>query len=88
MGCVQIVFSDCTPICPMRTGPQEADSGPYNIWLLDTTAISDTFVGQPGRSYTFYSLARDKVGNLEAAPVAPDATTKIPYLILLPAVLR
>jgi uncharacterized repeat protein (TIGR01451 family) len=49
------------------------DGGAYTAWLSNTTATSGTFPGQPGRTYAFYSVARDNVGNFEAAPIVPDA---------------
>ncbi len=36
-----------------------------------------TFVGEPGHSYEFYSVARDNAGNLEAIPAVPQAHTQI-----------
>jgi hypothetical protein len=49
--------------------------GAYRPWRLNTIATADTFVGPGNRSYSFYSLARDSSGNLEAVPGAPDAQT-------------
>lgn len=60
------------------------DGGPYIPWLLDTTATSAIFRSTPGKSYAFYSVARDQVGNVEEPPAAADAITKIPYLIYFP----
>src|SRR5579859_2417123 len=54
------------------------DGGPFTAWLTNTPAISGTFVGgQPGSTYAFYSIARDLVGNVEAAKTQADTTTKI-----------
>ncbi|WP_270934322.1 CARDB domain-containing protein [Falsiroseomonas oryzae] len=50
------------------------DGGPETIWLLNTTLTSAIFVGEVGRTYTFYSIARDNAGNSEQAPATPDAT--------------
>ncbi len=36
-----------------------------------------TFVGEPGHSYEFYSVARDNAGNLEAIPASAQASTRI-----------
>ncbi|MBX3394161.1 MAG: hypothetical protein KF841_02215 [Phycisphaerae bacterium] len=46
--------------------------------LIDTLEQAQTFEGQPGRRYWFFSVAKDRVGNLELAPVAADAETYIP----------
>jgi len=51
--------------------------GPFTIWLKNTAATSATFIGQSGHTYGFYSIARDLVGNAEAAKTAPEATTQV-----------
>jgi hypothetical protein len=51
--------------------------GAYQPLLSGTTDTSTTFTGQAGKSYRFYSIARDNAGNVEAAPSAPDAVTTI-----------
>lgn len=53
------------------------DGAPYTIWQSSTTATSTTFNGEPGKTYSFYSVAHDKVGNLEDPPASPDATTHV-----------
>jgi hypothetical protein len=53
------------------------DSGPFTAWLYSTSATSGTFTGQPGKTYAFYSIARDNVGNIEDPPAISDATTTI-----------
>jgi hypothetical protein len=50
-----------------------ADGGSYTAWLSNTPTTSATFTGQRGKTYAFYSVARDNVGNIEAAPIVPDA---------------
>lgn len=52
------------------------DNGPFTRWLVDTNDTSAFFSGEPGRSYGFYSLARDFVGNIELAPTAPDVLVR------------
>ncbi|MCC5806116.1 MAG: hypothetical protein JJU00_07285 [Opitutales bacterium] len=50
------------------------DGGPFETWLeaaVDTAAI---FTGEVGRSYGFYSVARDRLGFIEATPTAAQAT--------------
>jgi len=54
------------------------DSGAFTAWLVDTPLTSATFSGSPGKSYAFYSVARDFTGQRELAPVGPDATTQVP----------
>jgi len=54
-----------------------ADGGPYELVVPATLDTGATFTGEAGRSYAFYSVARDDAGNVEAAPLAPDATTRI-----------
>ncbi|KPA18868.1 YD repeat-containing protein [Candidatus Magnetomorum sp. HK-1] len=55
-----------------------SDNGkPYEIWLSKTTAISGIFMGQPGHEYAFYSIATDKVGNVEMSPQQADSVVKI-----------
>ena len=53
------------------------DNGPATVWQANTTATSATFTGQPGKTYAFYSVARDQVGNREDPPATPDATTRV-----------
>jgi len=53
------------------------NNGPYTVWLANTTATSATFGGEPGKSYAFYSVARDQAGNVEDAPATADATTRV-----------
>jgi hypothetical protein len=52
-------------------------SGPYSAWLSNTTSTSETFVGTPGATYYFYSVARDSAGNLEQTPASYQATTTV-----------
>ena len=53
------------------------DGGSFTPWKVNTTDTAATFIGEPGKSYAFYSVARDHVGHLEAVPLTPDATTTI-----------
>jgi hypothetical protein len=53
------------------------DNGPASIWLQNTTMTCGKYKGTPGKSYSFYSVARDQVGNVEAMPSVPDAQTKV-----------
>jgi uncharacterized repeat protein (TIGR03803 family) len=52
------------------------NGGSYTLWKHESaTTLSDTFDGQDGHSYGFYSVATDNAGNLEAAPSDAQATT-------------
>jgi RHS repeat-associated protein len=53
------------------------DGGPYATWLRSTDKTSDTFAGQAGHSYAFYSAATDNAGNHEAMPATPDTSTAV-----------
>jgi len=53
------------------------DGGPYALWKHNTSATSATFDGLDGHQYGFYSVARDRIGLVEAAPAVPDATTQV-----------
>ncbi len=53
------------------------DGGDYLIWQSATTATSAVYSGESGRTYAFYSRARDLTGLIEAAPDEPDATTLV-----------
>jgi len=50
---------------------------PYELWLSQTTATSGIYMGSPGHQYSFYSIAIDKVGNMESPPAKPDVTVKL-----------
>lgn len=52
---------------------QNVLDGPYVEWLRLTTETSGIFHGGWGRSYSFYSTAIDRVGNVEDPPNTPDA---------------
>lgn len=53
------------------------DGGPFTVWLNDTTATTGVFIGKWGKSYAFYSVARDQTGNVEDAPASADAVETI-----------
>ena len=53
------------------------NDGPFTLWLSRVSDTSATYTGQPGRTYRFYSVARDNVGNVEATPGAPQAATHV-----------
>jgi hypothetical protein len=53
------------------------DHGPYVPLVSDTTDTSAPFTGTTGRTYAFYSVARDHTGNVEAPPALPDVVRTI-----------
>lgn len=53
------------------------NSGGLGLWQEQVTNTSALFSGELGKSYAFYSIARDKVGNTESAPVVADAQTTV-----------
>ncbi|MBE9160631.1 putative Ig domain-containing protein [Nodosilinea sp. LEGE 06152] len=56
-----------------------SDNGaPFTPWLENTKLTEATYIGKPGHTYIFYSVARDNAGNLEATPTTPDAQISVP----------
>ncbi len=53
------------------------NGGNYVRWIESTTNTSATFIGTPGHSYAFYTVARDNAGNSEPVPSQPDTQTTI-----------
>jgi len=53
------------------------DGGAHELWLPATTALADTFYGEQGHTYGFYSVGEDSVGNREPAPPVDDAITTV-----------
>ncbi len=59
------------------------NGGPFTRWLAGTTATSAAYVGAPGHTYSFFSVATDNVGNMEAlADVAQASETVSPDAIV------
>jgi subtilase family serine protease len=50
---------------------------PYELWLPKTKATSGIYIGNPGHTYSFYSIATDKVGNVESSPEQPDVVVTL-----------
>jgi hypothetical protein len=50
------------------------DNGPFLLWLSKTGNFNSTFIGDPGHTYSFYSIAYDYLNHTEGAPNAADAT--------------
>jgi hypothetical protein len=53
------------------------NGGPFTVFLRNTASPSATFTGQTGKTYAFYSMARDQTGNVEDTPAGPDTTTRV-----------
>ncbi|HEY1684722.1 MAG TPA: RHS repeat-associated core domain-containing protein, partial [Tepidisphaeraceae bacterium] len=56
------------------------DGGDYTPFLSNTTATSAQFIGDPGHSYSFYSIATDNAGNEQLVPGSAQASTTIPAI--------
>ncbi|HEY1686274.1 MAG TPA: RHS repeat-associated core domain-containing protein [Tepidisphaeraceae bacterium] len=56
------------------------DGGAYTLFLANTNASSAQFVGTPGHSYSFYSIATDNAGNQQSVPASGQASTTIPAI--------
>jgi hypothetical protein len=53
------------------------NGGAWTPFLLDTTKTAALFNGIVGDTYSFYSVAQDNAGNIQLAPLNPNATTTI-----------
>ncbi|MDH3598539.1 MAG: DUF11 domain-containing protein [Candidatus Tectomicrobia bacterium] len=53
------------------------DGGPFTAFLSNTPDTSGTFFGENGKTYAFYSVARDQTGNLEDVPSNADTSTTV-----------
>lgn len=53
------------------------NGGPFSAWQANIAANSATYPGQTGHTYAFYSIARDLVGNIEAAKTAAETSTQV-----------
>ena len=53
------------------------DDGPFELWLARATDTYAVYPAIAGHHYAFYSLARDGVGHVEAAPEVADAVTYV-----------
>lgn len=54
---------------------------PYQKWGPYQTDSTVVLHADPGAAYRLYSVARDKVGNTEAVPTTPDASTRVRHYI-------
>jgi hypothetical protein len=53
------------------------NSGPFTTFRRNTTATSAMFTGKVSKTYAFYSVVRDRTGNVEGTPPGPDTTTRL-----------
>src|SRR5205814_6137560 len=51
------------------------DGGPFAEFVINTTDTSANFEGQFGKTYAFYSVARDQTGNIEVKQPVSEAFT-------------
>ncbi len=55
-----------------------ADGGPFTLFATVTPYVpSAVFVGTPGDTYGFYSVAKDEAGNVQPTPTEAQATTEV-----------
>lgn len=52
------------------------NGGAYAPWQTNTAKTSAIYSGQGNHTYSFYSVATDKAGNVQATPLSAQATTK------------
>lgn len=53
------------------------NSSPFTAWHTGTTSTQATFAGVNGRTYSFYSIAQDLVGNVESTKTTAEAVTTV-----------
>lgn len=53
------------------------NGGAYQPMVNGTSETGKQFTGSRGKTYQFYSIARDNAGNKEDVPLTPDAVTTI-----------
>jgi len=62
-----------------------SDNGsPFAAWITGTPLTGAVYTGQVGRTYAFYSRARDNAGNVEAPPAEADASTTVAFVSSAP----
>jgi hypothetical protein len=53
------------------------DGGAFKPWQIATSLTSASYIGTAGHTYSFYSIATDNVGNVEAAKKTANAHTEV-----------
>ncbi len=59
------------------------NGGAWTLWLSMASGTEAAFSGSPGVRYSFYSVAHDRAGHVEAAPEGADATTTVAAGVVL-----
>ena len=59
-----------------------SDDGPFELWKSGTGLRSSLFAAEPNKHYAFYSVAADRTGNRELAPLAADATIGLNHVVV------
>ncbi|MFO0805191.1 MAG: CARDB domain-containing protein [Gemmataceae bacterium] len=67
----------------LTTCTSRTTAGRSRGWLSATTQTSATYAGQTGHSYGFYTVATDKLGNVQSAPAGSQASTTVDTTALL-----
>ena len=57
------------------------DSGAYTLWQTQTTQTTATYTGEAGKTYSFYSVATDRLGKIEVKNPTAETTTKLALLV-------
>jgi len=61
------------------------NGGPFLPLIEDTLEQTAVFMGEPGSTYAFYSVATDQAGNVETEPLEPDTEITFGLFALDPA---
>lgn len=59
------------------------DEGEFTLWQDDTTETTATYEGEDGKTYSFYSVATDNVGQIQTVPTEAQTTTTVEELTLI-----
>ena len=52
----------------------------YSIWKNNSSELSSYFIGENGKTYKFYSIAKDRVGNVETGKVNYEAVVSFEFI--------
>ena len=64
------------------------DGGPFRLWQAGMVGNQAIFSGEIHSTYRFYSVATDKVGNVQPTPTAPQASTTTYEALFVPYVVK
>jgi len=59
------------------------NGGAFTLWQSAVTATSASYTGTLGHTFGFYSIATDRVGNVEAAKTSADTSTTVTTTLLV-----